>query len=168
LSVIGTAALPALPSSWHLAGTADMNGDGKSDILWQNSDGQVALWEMNGTSIASAVSFGNPGAAWQLQGTGDLNGDGQGDLLFLNPLTHQTENWLLNRTQIVSMQTPVSGGLAAPQSAPPGVSATLIYYPATLLTAASADAQRMVGGSGQIGILTGTDSGATGPVLARS
>jgi hypothetical protein len=86
----------------------------------------------------------------------------------LNPLTHQTENWLMNGTQVVSMQTPVSGGLAAPQSAPPGLSATLIYYPATLLTASSADAQRMVGGSGQIEILTGTDSGATGPVLARS
>ena len=25
--------------SWHVEGTGDFNGDGKSDILWQNDDG---------------------------------------------------------------------------------------------------------------------------------
>ena len=36
--------------SWHAVGTGDFNGDGRSDILWQNADGEVAIWEMNGAS----------------------------------------------------------------------------------------------------------------------
>jgi hypothetical protein len=116
-SVISTVALPAVPPSWRLVSTADIDGDGRSDIRWQNSDGQVALWQMSGSSIASAVSLGNPGSAWQLQGAGDLNGDGHNDLLFLNPLTHQTKDWLMNGSQVASVQAPVSAAVAAPPSA---------------------------------------------------
>jgi phospholipase/lecithinase/hemolysin len=29
----------------------DFNGDKRSDILWQNADASVSIWEMNGTSI---------------------------------------------------------------------------------------------------------------------
>jgi len=28
------------------AGVADYNGDGRSDILWRSSDGQVGIWWM--------------------------------------------------------------------------------------------------------------------------
>ena len=34
-----------------MIGTGDFNGDGHSDILWQNTSGQAAIWEMNGTNI---------------------------------------------------------------------------------------------------------------------
>jgi hypothetical protein len=38
---------------------ADFNGDGKSDILWQNSvDGQRVIWFMNGTSYSSYADLG--------------------------------------------------------------------------------------------------------------
>ena len=37
--------------SWHVVGTGDFNGDGKSDILLQNTNGEVAIWEMNGTTV---------------------------------------------------------------------------------------------------------------------
>ncbi|MCC7346785.1 MAG: hypothetical protein IT538_05240, partial [Variibacter sp.] len=33
------------------AATHDFNGDGKSDILWRHSSGQVAMWLMNGVSV---------------------------------------------------------------------------------------------------------------------
>ena len=36
--------------SWHIVGAADYNGDGKSDILWQNDNGQASIWLMNGTT----------------------------------------------------------------------------------------------------------------------
>ena len=32
---------------WHVEDTGDFNGDGKSDILWQNDNGQAAIWLMN-------------------------------------------------------------------------------------------------------------------------
>ncbi len=127
-SVIGQAALPAPPSSWRLAGTGDLNGDGKSDILWQNSDGDVGIWEMNGTSILSAVAVGSPGAAWQLQGASDVNGDHKSDLLFFDPVTNQTQTWLMDGTQVASMQAPVSAP-ATPQSGTPVLSRLESFFP---------------------------------------
>jgi len=31
-------------------GSGDFDGDGKSDILWQNNSGQAAVWLMDGTT----------------------------------------------------------------------------------------------------------------------
>ena len=42
--------------------TGDFNGDGKSDILWQNDNGQAAIWLMNGLNpIAGAAVGSNSG-----------------------------------------------------------------------------------------------------------
>ena len=40
-------------ADWHAIGSGDFNGDGKADILWQNADGTVADWLMDGTSLIS-------------------------------------------------------------------------------------------------------------------
>jgi serralysin len=151
-SIIGTANLPTPPSSWRLVGTGDLNGDGKSDILWQNAGGDVGIWEMNGTSITSAVSPGNPGAAWQLQGAADVDGDGKGDLLFLNAISNETQTWLMNGTQVTSVQAPVStpGG---PQSSAPVLGELEFYAPAD-------PAAGMAGGSQTIASLTSPDPAA--------
>ena len=43
-------------------GTGDFNGDGKADILWQNTDGTPAVWLMDGTSLISGANVGfDPG-----------------------------------------------------------------------------------------------------------
>jgi hypothetical protein len=34
--------------SWTPIRAADFNGDGKADILWQNTDGSLAIWLMDG------------------------------------------------------------------------------------------------------------------------
>jgi hypothetical protein len=34
-------------------GAGDFNGDGKSDLLFQNDDGTPTIWLMNGTSVTS-------------------------------------------------------------------------------------------------------------------
>jgi hypothetical protein len=70
--------------SWHLKGSGDFNGDGFSDVLWQNDDGSVAIWEINGTTITGAAVVGNPGPSWHAKGSGDLNGDGRADILWQN------------------------------------------------------------------------------------
>ena len=72
---------------WHLAGTADFNGDGHSDILWRGDDGTVQEWlgqNSGGFSDNAAHVNVNPGLGWHIQGTGDFNGDGRGDILWRN------------------------------------------------------------------------------------
>jgi phosphodiesterase/alkaline phosphatase D-like protein len=61
----------------------DFNGDGKSDILWRNTDGSVATWSMNG-STPSAGSVGTLTAGWTIAGTGDFSGDKNADMLLSN------------------------------------------------------------------------------------
>ena len=39
-------------ATWSVAETGDFNGDGKTDILWRNSNGDVEMWFMNGTQIS--------------------------------------------------------------------------------------------------------------------
>jgi hypothetical protein len=47
-------------------GTGDYNGDGKSDILFQNSSGEVAIWELNGATVIASASLANPGPTWHV------------------------------------------------------------------------------------------------------
>ena len=42
-----------------LAAAHDYNCDGKSDILWHDTSGNVALWEMNGAQISASSALGN-------------------------------------------------------------------------------------------------------------
>jgi hypothetical protein len=74
-SIIGGAVLPNSGPSWRIIGTGDFNGDGKSDILWQNTDGLPFMWEMNGTSIIGAGALPNQGAAWQIKDDGPVSAD---------------------------------------------------------------------------------------------
>jgi hypothetical protein len=62
--VIGGASLGNPGLSWHAIGTGDYYGNGHSDILWQNTSGEVYIWEINGTSVIGGASLGNPGSSW--------------------------------------------------------------------------------------------------------
>ena len=63
-NVIGAASLGNPGPDWHIMGVGDYNNDGKSDILWQNSSGAVAVWEMNGTNAIATTIIANPGPTW--------------------------------------------------------------------------------------------------------
>jgi len=53
--------------SWSIVQTGDYNGDGKSDILWMDGSGNVAVWFMNGATIASIAGIGNVGTSRTVQ-----------------------------------------------------------------------------------------------------
>lgn len=41
-------------SDWHVAGSGDFNGDGYADVLWQNDNGSVDIWNMNGAQLTAS------------------------------------------------------------------------------------------------------------------
>ena len=80
----------SLGDTQYLAGDfapSDFNGDGNSDILFENTSGAYATWQMNGATIAGGGQVQSPSAAWTVVGTGDYNSDGYSDIYVQNATT---------------------------------------------------------------------------------
>jgi FG-GAP-like repeat len=89
--------------SWKAIGTDDFNGDGHSDILWQNSGtGQAAIWDMNGPNLIGGGTVSSvPGPSWHAIGTSDFNGDGLSDIQWQND-NGQAAIWEMNGTNQIA------------------------------------------------------------------
>ena len=83
---------------WQFAGIGDLNGDGRSDVVWRNKvTGDVHVWFMNGKTWMAGSGYVNTASnALQIIGVGDLDGDGKADLLWQNTQTGAISAWLLN------------------------------------------------------------------------
>src|SRR5262245_45790041 len=96
--------LPFTGPTWHIAAIADFDGGvpGKSveppgnpnpnwasDLLWQNDNGDLALWQSTGSNVNpfapntfNQENLPNPGAGWHIAGTNDFDFNGAADILF--------------------------------------------------------------------------------------
>ncbi len=103
-------------SGWNVVGVGDFNDDGKADILWQNdTSGEVYIWLMNGTGIASQGVVANSlSPNWAVLGVGDFDGNGTSDVLWQNSSTGQVYIWFMNGLTIASEASP--GSPAQPNS----------------------------------------------------
>ncbi len=57
--------------AWTIVGATDVNNDGRADLLWQNEDGTLATWSLNGSQVTGAYML-NPARlsdpAWKVAG----------------------------------------------------------------------------------------------------
>jgi len=103
-SIVGGGTLLNVPDpGWFYAATADFNGDEKSDILFQNSDGQVAFWAMSGTSVVGGGTIGNGASGGLVRGIGDYDHDRKPDILFLDG-NGRAQVWTVDGTSFTSTQ----------------------------------------------------------------
>ena len=72
------------------------------NILWQNTNGQAAIWEMDGTNVIASAKVGaNPGPSWKAIGAGDFNGDRNSDILWQNT-DGQAAIWEMDGTNVIA------------------------------------------------------------------
>ena len=78
----------------------DFNADGKSDIAWRDTGGNLATWLMNGAQVlqAAAVGTADP-TVWTIVGQRDFNGDGKADWLWRDT-SGNVAMWFLNGAQV--------------------------------------------------------------------
>jgi hypothetical protein len=85
---------------------------GSNDILWQNANGQAAIWDLRGnTRVGGGPLSPNPGPSWRAVGTGDFNKDGHSDILWRNT-DGQASIWEMDET------TRIGGGAVNPNPGP--------------------------------------------------
>jgi FG-GAP-like repeat/RTX calcium-binding nonapeptide repeat (4 copies)/FG-GAP repeat len=88
---------------------ADVNGDGRADIVWRGSDGSLNVWFLNGSNVTSSAGFGQVGQEWQIQAVGDLNADGRADLIWRRD-DGLVAVWLMNGGSVLSTSVVTGAG----------------------------------------------------------
>jgi hypothetical protein len=76
---------------WVVEAIADMDGDGKSDIVWRYAapntpdTGAIFVWFMNAASIQEIKVRGGAPLSWPIVGVADIDGNGMADIVMQNP-----------------------------------------------------------------------------------
>ena len=96
--------------TWKIVGTGDFNGDGTSDLVWQEqTQGWLAVWLMDGATLLpnGSVSLSPNQVSdtnWKIVGVGDYNRDGKPDLVWRDTTTPGNGwivVWLMNGTTLL-------------------------------------------------------------------
>jgi hypothetical protein len=74
--------------------------------LWAITSGNVAVWEMNGTTVSNpnTAGVGNVVTSFHIAGSGDFNGDGYSDVLWRDT-SGNVAVWFMNGTTVLNPNT---------------------------------------------------------------
>jgi hypothetical protein len=104
-------------ASWSIAGIGDFDGNNSADIIWRNAGGELAEWQMNGSTIAASSDLTFNGAAvapdssWTVAAIGDFDGDFNADVLWRST-DGSVVAWMLNGPAIASSGAVTYNGTA--------------------------------------------------------
>ena len=117
---------------WDVAGLSDMDGDGRTDIVWRDAAAdRTAVWLMNGLHLLSSaeVTALAPGSGWRLAAVADVNRDGHTDFVWQHDTSGQLALWVLSRLSLV-LSVPITPSVSAdPDWVLAGVALTLSNAP---------------------------------------
>ena len=89
---LGGAFGPTLPVGWTVVTTADVNGDGKFDlVLFNPSTHQTAVWYLDNTRFIGGAFGPTIPTGWTLMTATDMDGDGQPDYVLFQ-FEHTTDS----------------------------------------------------------------------------
>ncbi len=94
----------ATPSS---AIRLDVDGNGHGDLIWQDGQGSLTLWSMNGAAAMETVIGSTGSADWQPAGFADFSGDGKADILWRSQSAGIMSLWTMDGQGGVAAVTPV-------------------------------------------------------------
>jgi hypothetical protein len=81
--------------------SADFDGDGRPDIIWQDPvSGWAQVWYLGGAQGASVLGAANltAGNTWRIVGVGDFDRDGHADVVWQDPVSGAAQVWFLGGT----------------------------------------------------------------------
>ena len=105
-------------AAWTFAGigtVADNQNHPKGGVFWRDSNGDVILWRLNGTSVFSKTLSAGAYATWSVGAIADFDGDGFSDILWHDAGGTQAALWVLSGTQFTAsaISASASGVFAA-------------------------------------------------------
>jgi trypsin/VCBS repeat protein len=93
-----------LDPSWAIAAVADVDGDGRGELILRHSGGSVYRWNWNGSYLDGGFVNGATPSSWQPAGHGDFNGDGKQDLLFRDGNSGALIEWWMSGNTVLGQQ----------------------------------------------------------------
>lgn len=120
-TVLQKLTLPTMKPSggWTILDLKDVNGDGKTDVLWFNPNtGGVKCWFINAGRLVTGMTYPTVSLSngYLPIAVEDFNDDGRADLLLRNVYTGAIRGWLLNDDGTMISGSSVNFGTLAPNS----------------------------------------------------
>lgn len=104
---------PPADSTWRLLGSADVDGDGRADLIWRHaSSGAIGISLMDGLTVREAGVLSPPIPwSWTLAGSADMDADGRADLVWTDRSRGAVAVWLLDGLALKGfLQLPSAAG----------------------------------------------------------